>query len=692
MRAAFLDAMKMKPIQSSFNLILALVFCTRSISSVFADPVDCKDAQTLTDCYRACQDVEPPEIDFRPPWSQYLNRYNDCLRKAYKTYRFPTYWFSGDALKDRYRGMFLKNLLSPAVSPGRASSCEGKNLPMPVLIEEWESGMLTRVVGVSRNKWINIYIPGITDSEGLSMGTISGNQNRYYEDVNVGYAIYTRPMNVGEEPELYTETTKNGEPFRFSFDGMIRIPGVDISSLPIPSDDIIAVNEYGFVLWSGFAEKQVNPNAFILRPGNLKFELGSTANYEYNRAGLPVRVTTSVFNVNAQSFKQNSEVCTEFDKTGHLKAIHHCTNDNTPDPIISFIYEKDNHCPIQMNDANGQPLYRFVYNHEHRLTRIYQTFMIPDKPNREIRIYYANDADYNWPIRNLKFSYSKPLKKVPDNITPAPEGMKLFNPNQLTYIPKHFARPFYMDLKPVTQKDFQLLMGRNPSFFHSLPCETMDKQCEWRIKYAAEWGIGPSSKSDTSNHPVENITWYDALAYANARSKSESLEECYQLDECETKEGWFVCKKVSFKGLDCKGYRLPTSEESKLLDAEAPFDAHRPVADNCIKMNRGWKKGCFSTYPVDTAKPDRDGLYDHRGNIYEWLWDWYGPKEGYCWGVFCDDRAKRSHNQHNSLGPTTGICRALSGSSFGRNGIYTCYPPDRGGSQIGFRLVRTAMW
>ncbi|MBQ9396078.1 MAG: SUMF1/EgtB/PvdO family nonheme iron enzyme [Proteobacteria bacterium] len=666
-----------------FRVIGLSAFCVLALGAmaheVQANPIDCKDAGTLSECTSVCDDYVPPEIDFTPPFSKYLKRYNDCLKKAYKTFRYPKYWFSDYSQKDRYRSMFLKNLFEPAVSKGRMSSCEGKNLPMPVLIEEWEGGMMTRVVGISNNKWIKFNIPGISEKEGVTMGTISGNQTKYYESVNVDSYIYTQPMNIGEEPELKTYTVESGESFEFSYDDALHFEDFYPSHLPVPSDKINAVNEFGLVVWSGFEMSFIEPNGITINPGKQKIELESTARYEYNDVGLPVRVTTSHFETDSQSFREKSEVCTEFDESGHLAAMDDCSEEKKSS--MSLVYEEGNHCPVQITDNKGNILYRFEYNKEHRLTRIYQLGESPNKVKREIRLYYSNDADYNWPIRNLKYRYSKSLKSEPDKIKPAPDGMKMFNPNERFYIEKHFARPFYMDLKPVTQQEFKERMGRNPSYFGT---DVINKSS------TDTFSIATSEENDSRNRPVENVTWYDALAFANARSKAEGFEECYKLEKCEIKDDRYICRNATFKGLDCKGYRLPTSDESRVLNTDRVDYSYRPSADNCIDLDWGWKQGCFSTYPIDTAKRDEDGLYDHHGNIYEWQWDWYGPSEGYCWGVFCDDIDEEPANQHNTLGPTTGWCRALAGSSFDREGEYRCYPPDRGGSQIGFRLVRTA--
>ena len=52
--------------------------------------------------------------------------------------------------------------------------------------------------------------------------------------------------------------------------------------------------------------------------------------------------------------------------------------------------------------------------------------------------------------------------------------------------------------------------------------------------------------------PMEQVSWFDAVAWCNARSRQEGLEECYVI------EGEAV---VWPNGLDCEGYRLPTEAE-----------------------------------------------------------------------------------------------------------------------------------
>ena len=66
------------------------------------------------------------------------------------------------------------------------------------------------------------------------------------------------------------------------------------------------------------------------------------------------------------------------------------------------------------------------------------------------------------------------------------------------------TRGFCMQATEVTQSSWSLVMGTSPSYF-----------------------------SDCGGDcPVEQVSWYDALAYANALSRSEGLEECYDLSSC----------------------------------------------------------------------------------------------------------------------------------------------------------------
>ncbi len=678
-----------------FLPIIAILVSSAWFSEAQAENIDCSKAKSLAECRRVCDPYEPPEIDFTPPFSTFEKRYDDCLKKAYSTYRFPKFWFSDYKQRDRFRAMFLKNLLDPAVSESRFSSCEGKDVPMPALIEIWEFGMLKRIIGISSHKWIDYEMPQNNHDDYLYLGTVSGNKSTYYSEVIVASgSIYSEPMNIYEPPSLKTVDISPDSPFDLTWypnELDERIYQL-IQTLMVPSNNLNMRSAFGQVVWSGFDNGRSMLNAFSLSSPKANVRLDNTALYQYDDRGLINKITKYALNYQTQSFAEKDKACLLFDEIGRMKQFDNCIDSSDASyRVIQMDYIDNNYCPASVT-VNHQLLYQFEYDQNNRIIRRYDK---SDNTQRELRFYYQTHDNYSWDINHLKFTYAQPLKSAPKEIPQAPDNMKLFDPkdyHEMNYYEedshgfgeKHLnlARPFLMDLRPVTQGEFEKLMGKNPSFFKD----------GYRNPAAQAIGKYNILFADPRELPVESVTWFDALAYANARSKSEGLEACYVLDKCEMEDGWYVCRNVRFKGLDCKGYRLPTWEEAKITVSDTPEIDGRAVANNCIPFDN---QGCLSTFSVETAKRDEKGLFDRSGNIYEWVWDWYGPEiENYCLGN-CENDPKMIKNQLNSLGPATGICRRISGSSFISSSVKTshemqCYPPNRGGMQLGFRLVRTA--
>lgn len=155
------------------------------------------------------------------------------------------------------------------------------------------------------------------------------------------------------------------------------------------------------------------------------------------------------------------------------------------------------------------------------------------------------------------------------------------------------TRSFYMQETEVTQGQWRTLMGNNPS-----ENATCGDSC-----------------------PVEKISWYDALAYLNALSTSQGLEQCYVMSGCSGTPGLsYSCTQVTWKnGLDCRGYRLPT-------DAEWEYAARAGTTSSRYGNIRdiAWYSGNASkTRPVKGKLPNGWGLYDMLGNVWEWTWDAY---------------------------------------------------------------------
>lgn len=188
---------------------------------------------------------------------------------------------------------------------------------------------------------------------------------------------------------------------------------------------------------------------------------------------------------------------------------------------------------------------------------------------------------------------------------------------------------YMMGVTPVTQEIYEQVIGENPSWFRD------SNKCISNKALA----------KSTSNYPVENVSWYDAVYFCNKLSMMGGFTPAYSVDGETDPEYWGYTphKSKSIKAkVECdfgaSGYRLPTREEWKYA-AKGGMDYTYSGSDNLDEVGWYHENSKNITHPVAQKKPNDYGLYDMSGNVNEWVW---GPISGtsacrsYCGGSYFD--------------------------------------------------------
>jgi formylglycine-generating enzyme required for sulfatase activity len=240
------------------------------------------------------------------------------------------------------------------------------------------------------------------------------------------------------------------------------------------------------------------------------------------------------------------------------------------------------------------------------------------------------------PIKAGEFDMGSPYDEIGRELLETPHVVKL-------------TKDYEMQATAVTQLQYFLVMGRNPSKFTEI------QNCDDN-NFQVKFGLGLCV-----NHPVENVSWYDAQ---NFIKKLNQIQNEYT-------------------------YRLPTEAEREYATrggrpSSFPYSFGYNNTDDLD--NHGWYSGNsnsrnYRTHAVALKLANPYGLYDMHGNVWEWVQDWFGEYP--------------TSSVTDPTGPTEGSARVLRGGAWNRRARYLRSAkryglmPDFRSYDAGFRLVRT---
>lgn len=171
------------------------------------------------------------------------------------------------------------------------------------------------------------------------------------------------------------------------------------------------------------------------------------------------------------------------------------------------------------------------------------------------------------------------LKNIADRMVSITAGRIALRDDRIKHEWEVHLPSFLIDVYPVTQDLYYLIMQKSPSTF----------------------------KGDQL--PVESVTWKMAVEFCNLLSEAAGYAHCYSIHDAEV-----VFNK------NAKGYRLPSEAEWQYTCQAGTTAIRYGQLDDIAWCRENAQK---ETHDVGTKAPNAWGIYDMLGNVWEWCSDIY---------------------------------------------------------------------
>jgi uncharacterized protein (TIGR02996 family) len=228
------------------------------------------------------------------------------------------------------------------------------------------------------------------------------------------------------------------------------------------------------------------------------------------------------------------------------------------------------------------------------------------------------------------------------------------------------TRPFWLGVFPVTQGQWKVVLGDNPSYF--------------RREGAGKESVKDVSDAELDLFPVEQFSWEDAREFLKKLAAlKEEVRNGREYRLPSEAEWEYACRGGHLIQDLEDGHTLPFHFDRRSLSLssmQANFDGSKHT-------HGGAAVGPYLDRPsrVGSYKPNALGIFDVHGNVWEWCSDWFdedyynsspfadplGPEDG-------SDRVGRGGSWYNFRR----FCRAAAREGFS--------PSDRS-DILGFRVA-----